>query len=172
MTSLYYVACVECGKRFMSAHNEHGRLWCSVGCQFAEEDAMIAQPTPIVWENLFRALTARDKATRSEHCPYANVEGCTEHPPTIRLVMTTSGFGVWEIDEVCPAHHIRFPARGANGEEKPSLWHAEWMVDVMDTLLNPAYDRALVERLLDRVRVAEQRRAEGHDVLAYGRNHI
>ena len=36
--SRHMAACIECGKQFATPHNEHGRLWCSVGCQFAEED--------------------------------------------------------------------------------------------------------------------------------------
>jgi len=38
-------ACVVCGKRFSSPPNEHGRLWCSVGCQHAaEEEDPVEEP--------------------------------------------------------------------------------------------------------------------------------
>jgi len=63
MTSLYYVACVGCGKRFMSTHNEHGRLWCSVGCQYAEEDNI--EGCEVLMVNLYM-ITVSGRETSGE----------------------------------------------------------------------------------------------------------
>lgn len=100
----------------------------------------------------------------SEHCEDDGKGGCVKHPPTMRLAVHSGPDGTptmwhWIMDQDCPRHRCRWPARADYGIPFAAIGaQIESMANAYNWLLRP---ELRLERRLRRIRAAEKLRAKG-----------